>query len=254
MVIINGSSMTENGKNNVFVQRNFLATGHKENYLKILNRRNLFTWFWAVAVAFLINIALFMIMTILQNPDSAITDTVEVFREEAWISRKPQEVVRKKEKIIPEQQKKDMAPPPRKTLSIKSMPVTLPFKVNTKLKVTAEMVKVPPVASGIMHSLTLPDVFFADDLDVPISMMARIPPVYPLRARQRRIEGWVKVKLLVNERGEVDQVDILEAEPTGIFESNVKSCVKKWKFSKAMVAGIPVKVWMVTTVRFQLEN
>ncbi len=247
--------MTENGKDNVFDQRNFLATGHKENYLKILNRRNFFTWLWAVVVAFLINMALFMVMTILQNPDAAMPDTGEVFRQEAWISHKHQEVIRKKEKIIPEQQqKKDMAPPPIKTLNIKAMPVTLPFKINTKLKVTAEMVKVPPVASGIMNSLTLPDVFTVDDLDVPISMTARIPPVYPLRARQRRIEGWVRVKLLVNERGEVDQVAVLEAEPAGIFESNVKSCVKKWKFSKAIVAGVPVKVWMVTTVRFQLEN
>ncbi len=80
-----------------------------------------------------------------------------------------------------------------------------------------------------------------------------MPPVYPLRARERRVEGWVRVKLLVDRNGHVEQADIVEAQPAGYFEKSVLDCVRRWKLTPPTVGGEAVKAWMVTKIRFRLE-
>lgn len=72
--------------------------------------------------------------------------------------------------------------------------------------------------------------------------------------RQKRgIEGWVKVKFLVNESGRVDSVDVLDCSPEKIFDDAVVACVSSWRFEPGTVDGTPVNVWAETTIRFELQ-
>jgi len=97
-------------------------------------------------------------------------------------------------------------------------------------------------------------VFNGDDLDQPPRQMVRTNPVYPYRARQRGIEGEVKVKLLVREDGTVASVSILESTPKGLFDAAVKKAVPKWKFSPGRIDGQAVPSWVVTNVVFVLSR
>ena len=45
------------------------------------------------------------------------------------------------------------------------------------------------------------------------------PLVYPREAYQARLRGKVTLRMLINERGGVDGVTVLEAEPRGVFEA-----------------------------------
>ncbi len=97
-------------------------------------------------------------------------------------------------------------------------------------------------------------VFNADDLDQPPRQLVRTDPVYPYRARQRNIEGEVRVKLLVRRDGTVASATILDSNPKGLFDASVKKAVPQWKFSPGRIDGQAVPSWVVTNVVFVLSN
>jgi periplasmic protein TonB len=97
-------------------------------------------------------------------------------------------------------------------------------------------------------------IFNSEDLDQPPRQMVRTDPVYPYRARQRNIEGEVKVKLLVRADGTVSNLTILESNPKGVFDASVKKTVPNWKFSPGRIDGKAVPSWVVTNVVFVLSN
>jgi protein TonB len=97
-------------------------------------------------------------------------------------------------------------------------------------------------------------VFEAYELDQPPQAVAKIPPVYPYKAREQGIEGAVQVKMLVNSDGTVGRVQVLDARPKGLFEDAVMNAVPKWRFNPGVIDGQPVTAWVVTTLRFTLDS
>lgn len=97
-------------------------------------------------------------------------------------------------------------------------------------------------------------IFSAEDLDKAPSPVVRTSPIYPFRARQREIEGSVRVKLLVRSDGSVGEFTILNASPEGVFEAVVSQTVPQWRFDPGVLDGRPVDSWVITTVRFDLGN
>ncbi len=68
-----------------------------------------------------------------------------------------------------------------------------------------------------------------------------VAPRYPREATRFGVTGWVDVEFTVNERGETQDIDILDAEPRGYqFERATLSAVKKWTFQPKRVDGRPV--------------
>ena len=128
----------------------------------------------------------------------------------------------------------------------------LAFELNPRLPKGPTTLELPPPDLDL-QSVTGDAVFEVGDLDAPLTTVARIPPLYPLKARRRGVEGWVKVRLLVNEQGDVSSITIVEAEPSGIFEKSVRNCVASWRFQPGTVGGVPVKAQVETVIHFTLE-
>ena len=97
-------------------------------------------------------------------------------------------------------------------------------------------------------------IFSIGQLDGPLTALSRTPPVYPPAAKRQNIEGWIKVKFVVDQHGQVEQISVLAAEPKGIFEQSVLRCISHWRFKPAMVNGMVVKVLVEQTVTFKLEG
>lgn len=97
-------------------------------------------------------------------------------------------------------------------------------------------------------------IFNAGDLDQPPRKIVQSQPVYPYKARQRNIEGFVKVKLLVKADGSVGSVEVLDASPEGLFEDAATKAVPNWRFQPGTVDGQAVPSWVVTTIRFTLND
>lgn len=85
------------------------------------------------------------------------------------------------------------------------------------------------------------------------SFIHREIPAYPQIARKLGKEGRVVLRLTINERGEVVNIEVIEAAPYGFTESAVDA-VKKSRFSPAMKDGKPVTCRAILPVRFILKN
>ncbi len=97
-------------------------------------------------------------------------------------------------------------------------------------------------------------VFNSGDLDQPPRKVLQSAPVYPYKARQRNLEGYVRVKLLVRADGTVGEVSVIDAEPKGLFDSAALKAVPQWRFQPGVIDGQAVPSWVVTTIRFTLNN
>ncbi len=211
------------------------------------------TWGMAATIAILLNALLFLLLPVLLQPSPKpplITNRVDHIH-----------VIRlKKEDIPPHKKHKPPKPPeekPQKKVTT-SRPLftpklTLPFNLNSQLPAVSTDFHLPLTNTIDFGTSFHIDTVGLQDLDKPITPVVRIPPVYPMRARRKGIEGWVRVGFEVAKDGSVRQLHILEANPLGIFEKSVLRCVGQWHFKAGIIEGVRVRTRMETTIRFKME-
>jgi TonB family protein len=91
-------------------------------------------------------------------------------------------------------------------------------------------------------------------VNTPLRQIVGAPANYPPRAVRRNIEGFVIVKFTVTKSGDVENIQITQAEPEGMFDESVMAAVKKYKFQARVVNGEPVETKDVEKkVVFKLE-
>jgi TonB family protein len=79
-------------------------------------------------------------------------------------------------------------------------------------------------------------------------------PRFPQRALYGGIEGWVQVAFDVGADGEVDDVEIVEAYPKGVFERAATRAVARWEFEPYTLDGVPTARRVAHTIDFLLED
>ena len=65
----------------------------------------------------------------------------------------------------------------------------------------------------------------------------RIKPKYPRVARDAGVEGWVSIRLDVNERGEVENAHVVGGVERGLFQDEALHAVEKWKYKPFLDAN-----------------
>lgn len=86
---------------------------------------------------------------------------------------------------------------------------------------------------------------------VPIT---RVQAVYPRRALQRGIQGYVLVEFTVDKTGAVRDPIVIEASPEGIFEQAALEAVVKFKYKARVINGQPTAVAGVQNrITFEIE-
>lgn len=78
-------------------------------------------------------------------------------------------------------------------------------------------------------------------------------PPYPRRAKEDGIEAAVELRLLVDERGRVEKIEVLGAPPGYGFDAALKAASQQWKFKPAHLGGVPVPQWVRMPYSFHLE-
>jgi protein TonB len=89
----------------------------------------------------------------------------------------------------------------------------------------------------------------ADHVDQPPrEPSGNAKPAYPDRERQLGIEGTVMIKLLIDERGRVEDVQIISGPEA--FRRAVLQVARTWRFEPARDKGRVLKVWGTKEVKF----
>ena len=140
----------------------------------------------------------------------------------------------------------------------KIMPEDMPEKLDAR---TAS----DPEAGGIQidFSIAAPTVGnvnlsgFGGDMGVPdgeFLPLVRVLPMYPRRAQQQGIEGWVLVEFTITTAGNVTNARVLESSHA-IFETSALRAIAKFKYRPRIVNGQPIAVNGVKTkLSFDIED
>ncbi|MGQ0750850.1 MAG: TonB family protein [Betaproteobacteria bacterium] len=83
--------------------------------------------------------------------------------------------------------------------------------------------------------------YTARELDVRAEQMNEVDLVYPKRAYENRTKGKVVLRLYINEHGGIDNVNMLESAPPGIFEEAALTATLALQFKPAIKARRNVK-------------
>jgi len=94
--------------------------------------------------------------------------------------------------------------------------------------------------------------FSSDGEYLPI---VKVAPVYPRRAQERGIEGYVLLEFFVTATGAVRDPVVIEADPPGIFDRAAIQAALKFKYKPKVVDGEAVEVAGVRNlIKFELEK
>ena len=85
--------------------------------------------------------------------------------------------------------------------------------------------------------------------------LVRIEPEYPMRMRQRGIEGAVGITFTIAKTGTVKDAVVDISQPPGVFDKAALAAVRRWRYNPKIVDGKAVerpgqKVWFP----FAMEN
>ncbi len=209
-------------------------------------------------IAFFITGLLFYLMPCLIRKEPEIAkigeriDYVDVIR----IKEKREDQISHKKKIIEKSRKLKLIKAKAIYISPEirfSKDLDIPFKINLKLPAISEDIPVEPISKIRSNLLGIKGAFTIGEVDSPPVPIVQIPPVYPISARMKGIEGWVVVRFIVDEKGRVSHIRIVESKPKGVFEDSVIRCVSRWRFKPAVFEGIKVKTLVQTKIRFKLR-
>jgi len=78
-------------------------------------------------------------------------------------------------------------------------------------------------------------------------------PVYPQKAIDNQVEGFVQIEVIINEYGEVTDASVNEKVSIPLLNDAALETAKKYKFSPALLNGVPVKVRMPIPFNFDLD-
>jgi protein TonB len=78
-------------------------------------------------------------------------------------------------------------------------------------------------------------------------------PPYPRRAKEDGVEASLELRILVDERGRVEKIEVLGAPPGYGFEAALESASRDWRFEPAQLGGVPVPEWVRMPYSFHLN-
>lgn len=95
--------------------------------------------------------------------------------------------------------------------------------------------------------------YLARQVDRHPKALGSIMPMYPETARQRGQEGTLKLMVKIDDLGRVQDVEVVEAHPSGVFDAAAVEAFRDARFLPAMKDGRPVRYQAYMRVEFKLE-
>jgi protein TonB len=82
-------------------------------------------------------------------------------------------------------------------------------------------------------------------------MTAAVPPIYPPEAKEKKLEGIVRLRAIIGRDGAISNLTVVEATDP-IFIDAAKAAVERWKYRPYILNGEPTDVETTITVNFTM--
>lgn len=87
----------------------------------------------------------------------------------------------------------------------------------------------------------------------PAQLLSGAEPVYPPGARQAGIQGQVVIRYDLTAEGAVVNVQVVAAQPPGVFEEAALAAIAQWRFRPALAQGRSIaSQGRISTLRFRM--
>jgi protein TonB len=83
-------------------------------------------------------------------------------------------------------------------------------------------------------------------------VIRKVPAVYPVLARQARIEGLVVLSIVVDEKGDVQDVKALSGPP--LLARSAEDALRRWRFKPVIIDGKPTAIESKVSMNFQFPH
>jgi TonB family protein len=96
-----------------------------------------------------------------------------------------------------------------------------------------------------------------DDVTKPVVIPeSKVAPVYPESMRAAGLEGRVMLQALIDEAGNVGELEVLEAQPKDHEEviASAIDAVSRWRYEPATHDGKPVAVYFTLVIQYRLDD
>jgi protein TonB len=195
----------------------------------------------AGALAGLITLAIFYLMqSLIALADARLTDAGATFLVDFIRLKKDTELELKNRKLPEKKPPEEPPPPPDLSIARALKPAQ----------------GVEGVGFGFDTDLDLggPDLGSAAS-DGDIIPLVRVTPMYPVRASERGIEGWVEVEFTITALGTVKDPTVVGYEPSSVFNRAALRAIRKWKYNPKIADGVAVeRPGVLVRLVFDLEE
>lgn len=197
----------------------------------------------ALTLSAVVTLGLFFLMqSLIVNSSPALTDP-PVGSVLDFVRVKEEEQIERKERK-PQKPPKPETPPPQ-------MQQPAPEAVSPDAAGGAAM----DFSADVSTEMALEGGLALEGGDGEYLPIVKVAPVYPRRAQQRGIEGFVIVEFTVTTAGTVRDPVVIEANPAGIFEQAAMDAALKFKYKPRVVNGVAAEVGGVQNrITFQMEG
>lgn len=139
-------------------------------------------------------------------------------------------------------------PPPKQPPKQQPPEPEPPALDNGGVNFTMPTVEVGSNAAG----LSGPGAMVRDGDATPIF---RQEPRFPAKAARDGIEGWVRLRFDIDELGNVENIDVIDAEPRRVFDREARRALAKWRYNPKVVDGKAIKqIGLTVQLDFNLNT
>jgi TonB family protein len=86
-----------------------------------------------------------------------------------------------------------------------------------------------------------------------LTLLKTVQPAYPIKAQNKKMEGWVDLEFTVSETGKVQDVTVRATSVPGVFEEAAVKAVNQWRYRPNLRDAKPVPVRTQIRLRFTLS-
>ena len=128
---------------------------------------------------------------------------------------------------------KQLPPPPPPVVPPEQTPRTTTTVTN--LTLPGPILTVAPPVIGPT------DMAIGAGRDTTATPVVRVEPRFPVAALRDGISGWVKLSFSIDESGAVTDVQVLQAEPRGVFDREATRALRRWKYQPQVIDGKAIR-------------